>query len=130
LFGGSKELKPKRKLRMCAVCRARGPWYLVCNECEVDPVKLENRIQRTRKKFHALEFCKRCRHHGKMGFLCKKCDNRLNTYMIDRTGGWRPRIIKYDMDSEDEDYIPPKSQSNKESTHDLMAEAKELWDRV
>ena len=115
---------------MCTVCGTRGLWYLVCNECEVDPVKLENRIQRTRKKVHALAFCKRCGHHGKMGFLCKKCEDRLNMYTIDGTRGWRPRIIKYNMDSEDKDYVPPKSQSDKESMHDPMAEAKELWDRV
>jgi len=51
--------------------------------------------ERTRKKVHALAFCKRCRHHGKMGFLCKKCDDGMNMYMIDGMRGWRHRIIRY-----------------------------------
>jgi len=105
----------------------------VCDECKVSPEKLEHQIQRTGKKVHQLAFCKGCRHHGEMGFLCVKCDNRVSTYTIDRTDGWRPRIIKYDMDLEDEDYVPTKSQSNKEckeSMKDPMMEAKEPWDRV
>jgi len=54
----------------------------------------------------------------------------MNTYTIDGTMGWRPRIIKYNMDSEGEDYVPTKSKSDKKSMHNPMAEAKELWDRV
>jgi len=115
---------------MCSLWSDGGLWYLVCSECEVDPVKLENRIQRTREKAHAWAFCKGCRHHGEMGFLCMKCDNGMNMFMIDRTRGWRPRIIKYNMDSENKDYVPTKSQSTGESTHDPRVEAKELWDRV
>jgi len=107
-----------------------GPWYLVCSECEVDPVKLKNRIQRIRKRVHALAFCERCGHHDKMRFLCEKCDDGMNTYIIDGTRGWRPRIIKYDTDSKDKDYVSTKSQSNKEHKPNPVVEAKELWDRV
>ncbi len=63
-----------------------------------------------------------------MGFLCVKCDDRVSTYMIDGTDGWRPQIVKYDTDSEDEDYMPTESQSKmecKESMQHPMMEAKE-----
>jgi len=79
-----------------------------------------------------LAFCKGCGYHGEMGFLCVKCDNRATTYMIDGTDEWRPQIFKYDMDSEDEDYVPTELQSNvehEELTQDPMME-QEPWDRV
>ncbi len=117
---------------MCAVCGTEGPWNLVCNECEVNPEKLERQIQRTRKKVHMLAFCEVCGHHGEMGFLCVKCDDRATTYTIDGTGGWRPRIFKYDTDSEDKDYVPTELQSDveyEESTEGPTME-QEPWDRV
>ncbi len=106
---------------------------MVCDECKVDPEKLERQIQRTRKKVQTLAFCEGCGHHGEMGFLCVKCDNRATTYTIDRTDGWRPQIFKYNADSEDEDFVPTELQSDieyKESMQDLTTEVKELWDRV
>ncbi len=133
MFGGKEEPEPKRKPRMCVVCGTVGLWNLVCDECEVNPEKLECQIQRTRKKVHTLAFCKRCGHHGEMGFLCVKCNDRATTYTIDGTDGWRPQIFKYDMDLEDKDYVPTESQSDveyKELTQDPTMEEKELWDRV
>jgi len=79
-----------------------------------------------------LAFCEGCRHHGEKGFLCVKCDDRATTYTIDGTDGWRPRILKYDTDSDDEDYVPTESQSDvehEESTQNPKTEH-ELWDRV
>ena len=80
-----------------------------------------------------LAFCKGCGHHREMGFLCVKCDDRVTTYMIDGTDGWRPGICKYDMDLEDKDYVPTELQSDveyEESMQDPMTEEKEPWDRV
>ncbi len=50
LFGSKEEPKPKRRSRICAVCGTRGPWNLVCDECEVSPEKVECQIQRTGRK--------------------------------------------------------------------------------
>jgi len=133
MFGSKEEPEPKRRPRMCAVCGTEGPWNLVCNECEVSPERLERQIQRTRKKVQTLAFCEGCGHHGEKGFLCIKCNDRASTYTIDGTDGWRPRIFKYDTDSEDEDYIPTESQSDveydEESTEGPTTE-QEPWDRV
>ncbi len=41
MFGGKEEPEPKRRPRMCAVCGVVRPWNLVCDECEVNPEKLE-----------------------------------------------------------------------------------------
>jgi len=90
LFGGGKDVEAKRKSRACTVCRTMGQWYLVSSKCKVDANKLETRILQIRKQIKQLVFCKECGHHGEIGFLCTKCENRLTTYMIDRTGGWRP----------------------------------------
>jgi len=90
LFGNGEEPEPKRRPRRCMVCGTEEPWYLVCDKCEVSPEKLECQIQRTGKKVHELAFCKGCRHHSEMGFLCMKCDDRVSMYAIDGTDGWRP----------------------------------------
>jgi len=119
----------------------------VCDKCEVSPEKLECQIKRTGKKVHAIAFCKNCGYHGEIGFLCVKCDDRLNTYTIDGTDGWRTRVVKYDTDSEDRDYKPTESQSDVECKESMRPEAvdmnkpaetvetvnlmiPELWDRV
>jgi len=41
VLGSGEEPEPKRRPRMCAVCGAVGPWNLVCDECKVNPKKLE-----------------------------------------------------------------------------------------
>ncbi len=67
-----------------------------------------------------LAFCEGCRHHGEMGFLCVKCDDRATTYTIDRIDGWRPQICKYDTDFEDEDYVPTELQSDVEHEESMQ----------
>jgi len=133
LLGSKEEPEPKRMPRGCAVCGSEGPWYLVCDKCEVSPVELERRIQRTSEKVHTLAFCEGCGHHGEMGFLCVKCDDRVSTYTFDGTDGWRPRVIRYNTDSEIGDYKPTEYQNDmecKDPIQDMETEVREPWDRV
>jgi len=65
-----------------------------------------------------------------VGFLCTKCSNGMNTYAIDGTKRWRPHIIKYETDLEDEDYILSKSECEDEEVHNLITETKVLWNNV